>query len=339
VNARSYLPPTLLRLGEKVQPDWLFRFLRNPERVRPMAVLRMPRFNMNDEEALTLAAYFVAVDRLKNPSIGLTAPHLTIKQRDAEFWHERNQEYVTKLGAAQTDQRGKEVMPLFGQFARDRLTEAERKAAVAKVELEAAKEAEAKAAADMKKKAEEDRKKAEESLKLLEADVAALKAQVDKNEPQDALLRQWKDAPLDDKARNEAYKTLSGNDWWPENRAYASDAFRMLANSPCLACHQVPGVNGPSKYPSMGIAPERLRPDWTLRWLANPQRMMVYAEGAHPMPPNFPNGDKQPWWTEFGDKTSFQKVVATRDILMNLQRVSESPANRYYRAAPPGDKR
>lgn len=339
VNARSYLPPTLLRLGEKVQPDWMFRFLRSPERVRPQVVLRMPRFNMNDDEALALAAYFVSVDRLRNPNIGLTAPHLTIKQRDAEFWHERNQEYLTTLGAAKTDQRGKEVMPLFGQFARDRLAESERRVAVAQAELDAAREAETKAPADMKKTAEENRKKAEENKKILDADLAALKAQIDKNEPQDALLRQWKDAVLDAKTRTEAYKSLSVNDWWPENRAYASDAFRMLANSPCLACHQVPGVNGPSKYPSLGIAPERLRPDWSLRWIASPQRMMVYVEGAHPMPPNFPNHDKQPWWTEFGDNSSFQKVMATRDILMNLQRVTESPANRYYRAAPPGEKK
>jgi cbb3-type cytochrome oxidase cytochrome c subunit len=338
-DARSYLPPTLLRLGEKVQPGWLFRFLRDPQRVRPQVVLRMPRFNMNDDEALTLAAYFAAVDRLKNPSIGLTTPHLTIKQRDAEFWHERNQEYLPKLGAAKTEQRGKDVQPLFGQFARDKVTEAERKVAVGKAEVDAAKEAEAKAPADMKKKAEEDRKKVEESLKVLEADLAALKAQVDKNEPQDALLRQWKDAALDDKARTEGYKNLSQSDWWPENRAYASDAFRMLANSVCLTCHQVPGVNGPSKYPSLGLASERLRPDWMLRWLANPQRMMVYPEGPHAMPINFPNGDKQPWWTEFGDNSSFQKATALRDILMNLQRVSESPANRYYRAAPSGEKK
>src|SRR5262249_9081182 len=54
-RARHGLPPTLIREGERVQPEWLFRFLRNPGIIRPqfsrdgaiekgIMVLRMPRF-------------------------------------------------------------------------------------------------------------------------------------------------------------------------------------------------------------------------------------------------------------------------------------------------------
>src|SRR5207248_2790185 len=48
-KARSGLPPPLLREGEKVQPGWLFQFLRNPYPIRTVTILHMPRFNMSDE--------------------------------------------------------------------------------------------------------------------------------------------------------------------------------------------------------------------------------------------------------------------------------------------------
>src|SRR5579871_699730 len=45
-ESRKALPPPLLREGEKTQPGWLAQFLRNPIRIRPVTILRMPRFNM-----------------------------------------------------------------------------------------------------------------------------------------------------------------------------------------------------------------------------------------------------------------------------------------------------
>src|SRR5262249_10364748 len=79
-KARAALPPPLVREGEKVQPDWLFRFLREPTMIRPQLadggpmLLRMPRFNMSDDDARTLVNYFAAVDRRHNPGIGLEYP-------------------------------------------------------------------------------------------------------------------------------------------------------------------------------------------------------------------------------------------------------------------------
>src|SRR5206468_931006 len=96
--ARSFLPPPLLRVGEKLQPAWTFQFLRNPEKVRPDAVLRMPRFNMSDDEAMALVNYFAAVDKLSNPGIGLTSPYLTVAQREESYWTQLNSQYVKRLG-------------------------------------------------------------------------------------------------------------------------------------------------------------------------------------------------------------------------------------------------
>ncbi|MGD9857106.1 MAG: c-type cytochrome, partial [Planctomycetaceae bacterium] len=60
-------PPPLHDEGQKVQTPWLFRFLKNPHQIRYTPVLRMPRFNLSDDEAQSLANYFAAADRVPYP--------------------------------------------------------------------------------------------------------------------------------------------------------------------------------------------------------------------------------------------------------------------------------
>src|SRR5262249_45017157 len=60
--ARSALPPPLLREGEKTQPAWLYQFLRNPDRVRRLTVLQMPKFSLGESDTTTLVNFFAAVD-------------------------------------------------------------------------------------------------------------------------------------------------------------------------------------------------------------------------------------------------------------------------------------
>ena len=55
-------PPPLYQEGIKVQTPWLYQFLLEPEVLRHTTVLRMPKFNMSEEEARSLANYFAAVD-------------------------------------------------------------------------------------------------------------------------------------------------------------------------------------------------------------------------------------------------------------------------------------
>lgn len=60
-------PPPLYKEGIKVQTQWLYNFLKNPGRLRHETVLRMPQFNMDDNEAQALADYFAAVDHASYP--------------------------------------------------------------------------------------------------------------------------------------------------------------------------------------------------------------------------------------------------------------------------------
>ncbi len=90
------LPPPLIREGLKVQTPWLTQFLQDPYKIRPAAMLRMPRFhygaharlvssNMGDAEGSPalgetrdLANYFAARD-------GAIFPYQEIPQREQAY--------------------------------------------------------------------------------------------------------------------------------------------------------------------------------------------------------------------------------------------------------------
>jgi mono/diheme cytochrome c family protein len=51
------LAPDLSYEGSRAQRQWLISFLKNPQTLRPTLILRMPQFNMTDQEAAILADY------------------------------------------------------------------------------------------------------------------------------------------------------------------------------------------------------------------------------------------------------------------------------------------
>ena len=55
-------PPMIRREGAKVNPDWLFRFLKNPTPIRPWLSVRMPTFHFDDPTATDAVKYFVALE-------------------------------------------------------------------------------------------------------------------------------------------------------------------------------------------------------------------------------------------------------------------------------------
>lgn len=77
-NAWQMSPPALYQEGIKVQTPWLYSFLKNPQQLRHATVLRMPKFNMTDAEAQTLANYFAAYD-------GVPYPYQNVPQRNPDY--------------------------------------------------------------------------------------------------------------------------------------------------------------------------------------------------------------------------------------------------------------
>lgn len=121
------LPPSLFFQGERVQTDWLFRFLLEPYKVRKVPLMMMPKFSLSQDDAQSLVGYFAAVNRLTNPAIGLTYPYAQVPQRDEKYLLERTKEYVERLRANNLfDQRVKELTPLWAQVAGEQQAAAER---------------------------------------------------------------------------------------------------------------------------------------------------------------------------------------------------------------------
>ncbi len=75
--APSFAPPLLEGEGSKVQPDWLFGFLRAPSPIRPWLAVRMPTFGFADEEANALVSSFASKDQTNFPfrTLPQEAPH------------------------------------------------------------------------------------------------------------------------------------------------------------------------------------------------------------------------------------------------------------------------
>jgi hypothetical protein len=152
-------------------------------------------------------------------------------------------------------------------------------------------------------------------------DLDRLKAEAEKKDPRNPFFQEQRDR-------------------WEREEAFATDAFRLLASYEiCLNCHQVGNI--PPKQaqgPSLNLTPDRLRPQWTLHWIASPDRLITYPT---PMPQNFP-ADKKPWpafiTAATDDRQAMrEQATAVRDILMNLSKAVEMPANRYFRPPPGGE--
>ncbi|HEV3260184.1 MAG TPA: hypothetical protein VG013_25230, partial [Gemmataceae bacterium] len=294
-KARASLPPQLFREGERTRPDWLYQFLRNPTIIRPenAMLLRMPRFNLSDEEFMALVNYFNAVDRAGNPGIGMEYPYVAGTHDDELYWHQVTEKYRKQLGKDKLDERAKQLEPLWLLGLQDQLT-------VAKGKLTAAEDA-------VKNAKDADKKKAEEERDRVQKEVKALEDKVAKKDVSD-LRREWE-----------------------ETGVYAGDAYRLLtATDPstklCIACHQVGIVPSPDPQgPNLALASARLRPEWTKRWICYPDRMMYPTV----MPQNFPNGKEQ--YKAIFDGSSLEQATALRDVLMNLPKVADRPENRYQR--------
>ena len=60
INGRGGdMAPDLTWEGSAVQRDWLLKFFKNPNTLRPALIRRMPKFNVTDAEAATLTDYIL----------------------------------------------------------------------------------------------------------------------------------------------------------------------------------------------------------------------------------------------------------------------------------------
>ena len=60
-------PPRLTPEGVRVQPDWLYAFIRGPIQIRPWLNVRMPTFGLDDKNVNGVISYFQAVSNTLQP--------------------------------------------------------------------------------------------------------------------------------------------------------------------------------------------------------------------------------------------------------------------------------
>jgi hypothetical protein len=298
----------LLREGERAQPDWLFKFLRNPTPIRSqhfvdekgtekgVVILRMPRFSLSEEDAMSLVNYFAAVDKTTNPGVKLDYPYFAVKEREEDYLAKQSQAYVARLKEPQIKERMEKIQPVWDRMLDEQMADLTEKLSVAEKALKAAE-------GDEKKTAESRRNELRKQLDDLQAQA-----------------RQ--------KNKDGSFYKAQRKEW--EKNAYAIDAYRLLGNyNLCLKCHPVGRLDVDEAIgPRLDLVPERLRPEWTQRWIASPQRLLIYPVGQHPMPQPFGRGKLEYQETFAG--SSLEQANAIRDVLMNLHQVADMPANRLY---------
>jgi cbb3-type cytochrome oxidase cytochrome c subunit/mono/diheme cytochrome c family protein len=321
-TARSVVPPPLVREGERVQPNWLYGFLLNPEPIRPIAkpgekqrptqlLLRMPKFNMSDEDARTIVDYFTGAARLTNPGAGVTAQYLAVPQQGPGTWRQATKDYVARLKQRkQYDPRLKEMKAVWEVYLNSKVAEA-------KVGVQAADAAvkEAKTAADAADQAVKDAKNDDEKKAKTKE---ALARKVELEGKQKELT--FREANLKNLEQN-GLKELQQS--WETETAYATDGYRIITQSnTCTTCHNVGGLlSEDAKGPNLALAASRLRPEWVEQWVANPRRLFPYDPA---MPQNIHYNDRDEYQSLFIGEP-LDKLRGVRDALMDLPRLADLP--------------
>src|SRR3954463_2067926 len=81
----TFAPPMLTGEGAKVQPEWLFGFLKAPFPLRPWLSVRMPTFHFTDADATDVVHYFAAASNKSFPYLTAEAPQLSAsREKEAE---------------------------------------------------------------------------------------------------------------------------------------------------------------------------------------------------------------------------------------------------------------
>jgi hypothetical protein len=336
-DARGALPPTLVGQGERTQPDWLYNFLLDPQPIRRLAILRMPKFNMSKDEARMLVDYFAAVTRQTNPGIGLAYPHEVIIGREdisGEYWRKKTSDYVAYLKKTkQMDKDGKELGSLFDARKKEyepvwkrvkSLTEPGLRAKLD--DLEAAKK---------KKEAEKDfaRKKLDPLKDAKDPKDLAKKAELETEVAlADAALATIKDEKSKVEKAQANLDVKVQQTKWETEEAYATDAYRMLTSRElCTKCHQIGNTVASASDPTAKQGPpldvvfSRLRPEWIERWVDKPQRFVPYQS----LMIAYFNKDELKFQNLHAGPAQ-EQISALRDVLMNYEQISKLPINRVH---------
>jgi len=247
-----FQPPLLWGEGSKVQPQWLHKFLKRVEYLRPWLNVRMPTFYLDTNEATGLVEYFVGVSQDESKMLAHERAALVQYIKDAH------------KGLPATDADGKPTVAGEDWFLQEKLQNSANFLAKYAVKHEQIR------ATDL------NRGEASSPKDVVEAIGNIFTKIVDRTGFLAAVYNvQY---PYPDRTAppmsDERFKL--GEEFFFERK--------------CLACHvagdpSAPGTTTDIKAPNFALTHERLRYDWVREWMVDPQALMPGTN----MPQVFPN--------------------------------------------------
>jgi mono/diheme cytochrome c family protein len=117
----NFGPPILNYEGIKVQPNWLFQFLKAPYPIRPLTKATMPTFDLAEDEIVNLVGFFQARDGI-NHNPFFTTPELQRAETDSA-----EKIFKVCLQCHYFDQERTQSKDRFGDLKGPNLAEAKRR--------------------------------------------------------------------------------------------------------------------------------------------------------------------------------------------------------------------
>jgi cytochrome c2 len=268
----AYAPPVLLNEGAKLQRDWFYSFLLDPQPLRRQLRVRMPTFNLTDEEAGAVADYFAYKSEQEWPVRFARTAHVAAGLEPRR----------------ELDGRGK-PWPELSNLIDDNEPLGTVEAA-AQIGIGAG------------------------TLSGIEE---GYQPDIDSSFPK---VEGWADSwgfsmrgPVQPGLERIDQRAISYHASFREGQALAAKGVN------CFKCHWLNGkgpdqIDAPETWaPDLGMARERLRPDWTRDWLWNPT--LIYPGTA--MPANFASAQPQ-YQEQFPGSSNAQQVEAVLDWLYRM---------------------
>ncbi len=293
-----FKPPLLWGEGAKIQYDWLFSFLNNVEMLRPWLKARMPSFHLTRDEATTLVEYFAGLSQSESAFLKKDLDPVIKYLQEAHSVVEGNEK------SAKEDSATWFLEDKYAQEAGDLSEYAQDHSQIGKYDLNPG----------------------------------------DTNDP--VKIAETLGPTYDKIVHRTTFLSNLFNVEFPftDSRLHSVDDARFklgeefLYNQKCLACHVAgdPSVKGTTtdiKAPNFALAHKRLRYDWVLNWLQDPQAIQPGAN----MPQIFQGGSafagvpeetKNQLEAKFGTTVAEQSTLLV-DFLYNL-------GERGYTAIQPG---
>ncbi len=119
--------PDLSYEGDKVNRRWLFQFLKNPYRIRPLGfaqnpIARMPKLRLNDDELMMMTEFISTLKKRRNLNLPMTHDVMMSKKMNKAKKPEMSRERMIEMGKMVINMKGCSGCHRIGKLSLQRVT-------------------------------------------------------------------------------------------------------------------------------------------------------------------------------------------------------------------------